>query len=88
MCAEASVTSVLANQLRSPAGRSEAVMLEESGRRIGASDVIPTFPTLVWKVELNTQLSESINAKALAIRPELSGHRWCNSRPRTPIRSS
>lgn len=41
-------------------------MLEESGRRSGASDVIPMFPTLVWKVELHTQLSESINAKALA----------------------
>lgn len=41
-------------------------MLEESGRRIGVSDVIPMFPTLVWKVEQHTQLSEAINAKALA----------------------
>ena len=41
-------------------------MLEESGRRIGVSDVIPMFPTLVWKAELHTQLSEAINAKALA----------------------
>lgn len=41
-------------------------MLEQSDRRIGVSDVIPMFPTLVWKVELYTQLSEAINAKALA----------------------
>lgn len=41
-------------------------MLEQNGRRIGVSDVIPMFPTLVWKVELHTQLSEAINAKALA----------------------
>lgn len=41
-------------------------MLEQSGRRIGVSDVIPMFPTLVWKVELHTPLSEAINAKALA----------------------
>lgn len=41
-------------------------MLEESGGRIGVSDVIPMFPTLVWKVELHTQLIEAINAKAFA----------------------
>ena len=40
-------------------------MLVESGR-IGVSDVIPMFPTLVWKVELRTQLREAINAKAFA----------------------
>lgn len=41
-------------------------MLEESDRRNEVSDVIPMFPTLVWKVELHTPLSEAINAKALA----------------------
>lgn len=41
-------------------------MPEQSNRRSDVSDVIPMFPTLVWKVELRTQLSEAINAKALA----------------------
>jgi uncharacterized protein (TIGR02466 family) len=41
-------------------------MLAESDRRSAVSDVIPMFPTLVWKVEVHTQLSEAINAKALA----------------------
>jgi uncharacterized protein (TIGR02466 family) len=41
-------------------------MPEQSNRRSDVSDVIPMFPTLVWKVELHTQLSEAINAKALA----------------------
>jgi uncharacterized protein (TIGR02466 family) len=41
-------------------------MLEETDRRSDISDVIPMFPTLVWKVELHTQLREAVNAKALA----------------------
>jgi hypothetical protein len=30
------------------------------------SDVIPIFPTLVWKIELEAQLREAIGAQALA----------------------
>jgi hypothetical protein len=41
-------------------------MLEENSRCSDASDVIPMFPTLVWKVELEAQLHEAIDAKALA----------------------
>jgi len=41
-------------------------MLEAADQRSDISDVIPMFPTLVWKVELHTQLREEINAKALA----------------------
>lgn len=38
----------------------------QSGRWNHASDVIPMFPTLVWKVELEAQLRETIDAKASA----------------------
>jgi uncharacterized protein (TIGR02466 family) len=57
---------------------------EESGARIAASDVIPMFPTLVWKLQLERELHEVINAKILAVlapmrrgRPELApGQGW------------
>lgn len=39
-------------------------MLGQSGRWSDASDVIPMFPTLVWKIELQAQLRETIDAKA------------------------
>jgi uncharacterized protein (TIGR02466 family) len=59
-------------------------MVEEGARWAHASDVIPMFPTLVWKVELEAQLRETISAQAL---PALSrmraehtplnrGHGW------------
>jgi len=38
---------------------------ENTGWRV-ASDVLPMFPTLVWKVELEAQLREAIGAQALA----------------------
>lgn len=41
-------------------------MLGQSRRWNEASDVIPMFPTLVWKVELEAELSEMIDAKACA----------------------
>lgn len=41
-------------------------MLGQSGRWSDASDVIPMFPTLVWKIELQAQLHETIDAKAFA----------------------
>lgn len=41
-------------------------MSEENTRWSATSDVIPMFPTLVWKILLETQLRETINSKALA----------------------
>jgi uncharacterized protein (TIGR02466 family) len=41
-------------------------MVEESARWARASDVIPMFPTLVWKVELEAELRETIRTRALA----------------------
>jgi uncharacterized protein (TIGR02466 family) len=41
-------------------------MPRQSGRWNDASDVIPMFPTLVWKIELEARLRETIEAKALA----------------------
>jgi len=49
-----------------------------------ASDVIPMFPTLVWRIELETQLREAIGARVLAtlahlrrdLPPLAPGHGW------------
>ncbi len=41
-------------------------MPEDSVRWSEASDVIPMFPTLVWKIELDAELRETIDAQALA----------------------
>ena len=41
-------------------------MLEAQAQWAQASDVIPMFPTLVWKVELEAQLRETIGRRALA----------------------
>jgi uncharacterized protein (TIGR02466 family) len=41
-------------------------MLGQSGRWSDASDVIPMFPTLVWKIELQARLQETIDVKAFA----------------------
>jgi uncharacterized protein (TIGR02466 family) len=41
-------------------------MVGQSDRWNEASDVIPMFPTLVWKFELQAQLREAIDAKAFA----------------------
>jgi uncharacterized protein (TIGR02466 family) len=41
-------------------------MVEESARWARASDVIPMFPTLVWKIELEAELRETIRTQALA----------------------
>jgi hypothetical protein len=40
-----------------------------------ASDVIPMFPTLVWKVQLDPQLHKKIDAQVLAVLAR-SRHRW------------
>lgn len=41
-------------------------MANESGRWIEASDVIPMFPTLVWKVLLKAESRDAIEARILA----------------------
>ena len=41
-------------------------MVNESGPWIEASDVIPMFPTLVWKVLLKAESRDAIDAKILA----------------------
>jgi uncharacterized protein (TIGR02466 family) len=50
-------------------------MARESERWIEASDVIPMFPTLVWKIQIRAELRDAMNANILAalesIRREL-----------------
>jgi len=41
-------------------------MVNEASQRIEASDVIPIFPTLVWKVLLKAEVRDSIEVKVLA----------------------
>ena len=41
-------------------------MANQGTRWSEASDVIPMFPTLVWKVELEAQLREAVRAQAVA----------------------
>jgi len=42
-------------------------MIKEKDPSIEASDVIPMFPTLVWKIQLKAELHETIDAKILAV---------------------
>lgn len=39
--------------------------------RWSASDVVPMFPTLVWKVQLKSELHEAMDAKLLAVLDEM-----------------
>jgi uncharacterized protein (TIGR02466 family) len=56
----------------------------DSSRWVSSSDVIPMFPTLVWKVQLESQLCKEIDAQVLAALarmrgplPQLApGHGW------------
>lgn len=41
-------------------------MIKESTPWIEASDVIPMFPTLVWKIQLKAEFHDAIDAKILA----------------------
>jgi uncharacterized protein (TIGR02466 family) len=41
-------------------------MVKEIGAWLEASDVIPMFPTLVWKILLNAELRDAIDPKILA----------------------
>jgi uncharacterized protein (TIGR02466 family) len=40
-------------------------MVEKKVRWVYASDVVPMFPTLVWKIQLEEQLRNTISARAL-----------------------
>ena len=59
-------------------------MPETTVRWAERSDVIPMFPTLVWKVELERQLREAINTQVLSVLSQLRrdapplapGHGW------------
>jgi uncharacterized protein (TIGR02466 family) len=59
-------------------------MAEETHRWIQASDVIPMFPTLVWKISLKPELRDVIDTKVIAMLeglrrdlPNLEpGHGW------------
>jgi uncharacterized protein (TIGR02466 family) len=59
-------------------------MSNESARWVSGSDVIPMFPTLVWKVQLEAKLGRAIDAKMLtaltrmrkALPPLAPGHGW------------
>ncbi|HEV8260180.1 MAG TPA: 2OG-Fe(II) oxygenase family protein [Burkholderiales bacterium] len=59
-------------------------MVKTSDRWIEASDVIPMFPTLLWKILVKPELRDAIDAKVLAtlgsMRRDLqrleSGHGW------------
>ncbi len=42
------------------------LMVKESDPWIESSDVIPMFPTLVWKIQLKAELHDAIDAKVLA----------------------
>jgi uncharacterized protein (TIGR02466 family) len=56
----------------------------KSARWVSSSDVIPMFPTLVWKVELKAQLRKRIDTQAAAalarmrgpLPPLAPGHGW------------
>ena len=63
-------------------------MVKTNDPWIEASDVIPMFPTLVWKIQLKSELHEAIDAKILAAlartrreAPGLApGHGWQSDR--------
>lgn len=46
-------------------------MAKERDSWMEASDVIPMFPTLVWKIQVNAQLYEAIDARILAVLESL-----------------
>lgn len=42
-------------------------MVKQSNPWVEASDVIPMFPTLVWKIQLKAEIHDAIDAKILAM---------------------
>lgn len=70
-----------------PLGRAVGACIsnpKESARWVSESDVIPMFPTLVWKVQLEAQLRKGIDIQVLAalarmrrgMPPLAPGHGW------------
>ena len=74
----------LGSHPRNQADRPDRSMVEGSDSWLETSDVIPMFPTLVWKILLKADLRDAINAKVLAtlarLRSDLPtlkpGHGW------------
>ena len=58
---------------RIPTERSRRPMSKESARWVSNSDVIPMFPTLVWKARLEPQLRKDIDSQVLAVLARLRG---------------
>jgi hypothetical protein len=56
-------------------------MGNQNARWSEASDVIPMFPTLVWKIELGAELREAIGARVLAAL----AHRRRDPPPLAPV---
>jgi len=48
-------------------------MSKQSARWVSSSDVIPMFPSLVWKVQLEAPLHEKVDAQVLAVLARLRG---------------
>ena len=48
-------------------------MVEARARWAHTSDVIPMFPTLVWKVELEAQLRDAISTRILPVLSQMRG---------------
>jgi uncharacterized protein (TIGR02466 family) len=48
-------------------------MSKESTRWVSSSDVIPMFPTLVWKVQLEAQLQRTIDARVSGVLTRMRG---------------
>ncbi len=46
-------------------------MIEEHKRWMAASDVIPMFPSLVWKIQLEAGLRDSLNSRIGAALADL-----------------
>ena len=49
-----------------PANRRNSLVVEKSDPWFEASDVMPMFPTLVWKIQVASPLHEAMDAKILA----------------------
>jgi uncharacterized protein (TIGR02466 family) len=48
-------------------------MSKETARWVSSSDVIPMFPTLVWKAQLEAQLHKEISARVLTVLARMRG---------------
>jgi endo-1,4-beta-D-glucanase Y len=56
-------------------------MVNERSRWIESSDVIPMFPSLLWKLQIAAGLRDAMDAKILAALAEMRrGQRWNEGR--------